>query len=315
MNLKKYRKNNDYIIFKYKTKNNFYKYFFIFLIIIISYLSIKKKNEINKENKKNGNKLKICLCTIAKNENLYIKEFVEYYKELGYNNIFLYDNNDIDGERFEEVIKNKINEKFVYIINYRGMRSQITAYIKCYDKNKNKYDWISFFDADEFLELKPVNIKIQDFLGNKRYNKCDNIKINWILYEHNTYYYENISLFKRKNYTTTIIPAIKSTVRGKYKLNYWRNAGNPHSSNKRFKACTSSGKSTSYKNFYVYPPDIKYAFLRHYYYKSFEEYCIKLKRGKADRDENINKIIILYYKKNKNDYKKLKIMKKIFYLK
>lgn len=307
------KKNKEYII--YKSKHFFLKYFLISFIILNEYLSIKKKNEIKKENAKNGKKLRICLCTIAKNENLYIKEFVEYYKNLGYNNIFLYDNNDIDGERFEDVIKNEINEKFVYIINFRGMRSQITSYIQCYDKNKNYYDWISFFDADEFLELKPANIKIQDFFENKRYDKCDNIKINWVLYDHNVYYYENISLFKRTNYTTKIISAIKSTIRGKYKSNYWRNAGNPHSSNKKFKACTSSGKKTSYKNFYVYPPDISYALLRHYYYKSFEEFCLKLKRGKADRDEDINKNMILYYENNKNDTKKLEIMKKIFNLK
>ena len=47
--------------------------------------------------------IKICLCVIAKNENKYLREFVEYYKTIGYNKIFLYDNNDIFGEKFEEV--------------------------------------------------------------------------------------------------------------------------------------------------------------------------------------------------------------------
>ena len=56
--------------------------------------------------------LNIALCAIAKNENLYIREWVEHYKNIGVSKIFLYDNNDIDGERFEEVIiraKNKDN--------------------------------------------------------------------------------------------------------------------------------------------------------------------------------------------------------------
>lgn len=316
--IKKYyfinRNINDYKTFKYKTKSIFLKNFFISLIILIAYLSIKKKNDINKENEKNGNKLKICLCSIAKNENLYIKEFIEHYKELGYTNIFLYDNNEINGERFEDVIKNEIDKKFVYILNFRGMRSQLTAYTKCYDQYKNKCDWISFFDVDEFLELKPSNLKVQDFFGNKRFDKCDNIKINWVYYDHNAYYYENITLFKRTNYTIRNNIIIKSTIRGKYKTNYWRNAGNPHSSNKRFRACTSSGKKTSYKDFYVNPPDIEYAILRHYKYKSFEEACIKLKRGRADLDANIKKNMILYYEEYKNDTIKLDIMKKIFNL-
>ena len=41
---------------------------------------------------------KVGLCIICKEENLYIKEFIEHYKNLGYNHIFICDNNDIDGE-------------------------------------------------------------------------------------------------------------------------------------------------------------------------------------------------------------------------
>ena len=47
--------------------------------------------------------LKVCLCTLGKNENRYIREFVEFYKNYNVDQIYLYDNNDIDGERFEDV--------------------------------------------------------------------------------------------------------------------------------------------------------------------------------------------------------------------
>ena len=53
----------------------------------------------------------------------------------------------------------------------------------------------------------------------------------------------------------------------------------------------------------------------HYHFKSFEEFCIKIMRGNAD---SLNKkktdIIKGFIKKNKNDKKKLKIMKKVFNL-
>ena len=39
-----------------------------------------------------------------KNENRYIKEFVEHYKKYGVDKIFLYDNNNVDGERLENII-------------------------------------------------------------------------------------------------------------------------------------------------------------------------------------------------------------------
>ena len=61
--------------------------------------------------------MKIALCAIAKNENLYIREWVEYYMKLGFSNIILYDNNNINGECFEEVINDYIESGFVKIIS------------------------------------------------------------------------------------------------------------------------------------------------------------------------------------------------------
>ena len=37
---------------------------------------------------------------MGKNENLYIKEFVDYYIKLGINHIFIYDDNENSTERF-----------------------------------------------------------------------------------------------------------------------------------------------------------------------------------------------------------------------
>ena len=42
----------------------------------------------------------ICICSIGKNENLYAKEFIEYYLLIGVKKIIIYDNNDINGENF-----------------------------------------------------------------------------------------------------------------------------------------------------------------------------------------------------------------------
>ena len=131
------------------------------------------------------NTTQVCLCAIGKKENLYIKEFINHYKQLGYNHIYLYDNNDENDERFEDIIQEDINEGYVTLINYRGFRGtrnnpQLDAYYDCYEKNNRKYNWLSFFDTDEFLEIKPNNITIQEFFDNKRYNKCEDIKMHCI---------------------------------------------------------------------------------------------------------------------------------------
>ena len=69
---------------------------FYFFIIIFIFLKIFKLLS----------KLKVLICTIGKNENKYIKEFVKHYEKLKITKIIIYDNNDINGENFENILKN-----------------------------------------------------------------------------------------------------------------------------------------------------------------------------------------------------------------
>jgi hypothetical protein len=278
---------------------------------------------INKKFLKNN--LKICLCVIGKNENLYAREFVEHYKKIGYNNIFLYDNNEKDGEHFEEVINDYIKQGFVKIIDYRERknytRPQFDAYQDCYEKNNKLYDWLSFYDIDEFLEINKKYKTIQDFLKDKIFEHCQNIKINWLIYKkENNLYYENKPLqerIKTFRYNNSLNKHIKSTVKGNLSRNYWGNVNNPHSSVLNFVSCSSSGKIIQFDSPFNYPPDFTNAKLKHYQYKSFEEYCLKIKRGVGDRPKNesneiVNQNYMRLYLENKNNEEKLKIIYNIF---
>ena len=156
--------------------------FFGFSLINYIILIKKKLMKLNKYiNLKNPDNLKVCLCVICKEENLYIQEFIETYRKLGFNHIFIYDNNDINGEKLEEVVMEDVKEGFITIINYRGLRGpdkgpQMYAYYDCYKRTNLIYDWIAFFDVDEYLILNEVN-KIQNFLLDSRYDYCEMVKI------------------------------------------------------------------------------------------------------------------------------------------
>ena len=248
--------------------------------------------------------IKICLCTIGKKENLYAAEFVNHYKKIGYDKIFIYDNNDIGDEKFEDVLNEQISSNFVEIINYRGYRGkdqspQKDAYVNCYEKNKNNFNWLSFFDFDEFLELKR-NKNIKEYLNNKRFKKCSNIKINWLIYsDSDLLFYKNISLQKRFTtplYNNSANTVIKSTIRGNLKFNYWRNMINPHSSNNKIRTCDSMGNITDSINFYTSSFNSEFSYLKHYTTKTIEEYCNKIKKGKADSLAKLdNKTLEFYF--------------------
>ena len=160
----------------------------------------------------------ICICSIGKNENLYIREFVEYYKKIGIDKIFIYDNNDLEGEYFDNILSDYIKNKFVEIINVRGLQSiQIPIYNYCYRKHNNIYDWIGFLDLDEYLYIES-NESIKDYFYNKRFIKCQAIFFNWIMFGDN----ELIEYDKRSLLNRFTIPALndtqgKSFVRGKIK--------------------------------------------------------------------------------------------------
>ena len=296
--------------------NNKNKIIILVCLIIEIYYLYKKFLKIN---------IKVCLCVIAKNENLYVREFVEYYKKIGYNNIFIYDNNDKNGEHFEEVINDYIQNGFVKIINFRDKNENslpiFNAYKDCYSRNYKKYNWISFYDMDEFLEINEKYNTIKDLLNDKIFKQCQNIKINWLMYiNDNILYFENKPLqqrIKTFRYDHPSNKHIKSTVKGNLPINYWEIVSNPHSSNLNVTSCSSSGKIITSDSPFNQPPDFTNAKLKHYYYKSFEEFCVKIKRGMISLPKNnSNQIINERYEElirhNKNNSEKLKIIHMIF---
>ena len=139
--------------------------------------------------------VKVCVCAIAKNENLYIREWVEHYRDLGVDEIFLYDNNESDGERFEWVIGDYIDEGFVKVIDVRGIEKglvydknginlQTKCYIETYESLPDNYGWVCFFDIDEFLVIKSGD-NIKDFVTNRRFWGYDTIAVSWEHFDDN----------------------------------------------------------------------------------------------------------------------------------
>lgn len=65
---------------------------------------------------------------------------------------------------------------------------------------------------------------------------------------------------------------IKSTVKGNLSINYLSKMLNPHTSGNNVISCSSSGKIIDYASPFNYPQDYTNSILKHYLFKSFEEY-------------------------------------------
>lgn len=120
--------------------------------------------------------MKVAVCAIMKNNYRYFEEWVEHYLHLGFDNVIIYDNNDVADHR---QFKTKHLSQ-VIIINYRGVwNGQLQAYQECYERFGDYYDWIAFFDSDEYLILNQWhNVKemLYEFPDN------DLLAINWLNY-------------------------------------------------------------------------------------------------------------------------------------
>ena len=271
---------------------------------IFIYLTLKNSETLKKRKLEKGG---VALCTIAKSENLYIKEFTEHYKKLGVKNIFLYDNNDENDEKYTKILLGYIKSGFIEITNIRGKKLfQKIAFHNCLKKNKNKYDWLLFFDVDEFLYINN-NQTLYNFLSEPRYKNCQTIKINWKCYGDNeNLYYENNSVQKRftKQSTSKYCNRwIKSIVNVKNNDNIGWGYRSPHVPYINVRnSCDTLGDLTYYEKKKIYPPIYKYVYLKHYATKSSEEYANKILRGDA----------VFLIKNNSNHQKRM--LKKFFRL-
>ena len=206
----------------------------------------------------------------------------------------MFDNNEVDGEKFEDDIGDYINSGFVELINCRGLRqAQLKAYNECYERFNKYYDWIMFYDADEFVNLKDFK-SMKSYLNDKRFEECEKVQLNWVYHTDNgKLYYEDkplkerfpeIDKYAREN-NSNIKREVKSALRGNLtNINIFC----PHALVKKNKNCNGYGKREK-SLYFTEHPDFHDYYIDHYCWKStFEFISTKLNRTDAIFDSNFD---------------------------
>lgn len=99
--------------------------------------------------------MKYCaLCCIAKDEDLYLKEWLAYHALIGFEHFIIYD--DLSAVPIADLLGDWASDECVTIIRHTERRDQIKTYNHCLETYGRNFKWIAFLDLDEFLRLGPV---------------------------------------------------------------------------------------------------------------------------------------------------------------
>lgn len=272
------------------------------------------------------NNIKVALCCIVKMENEYLRFYVEYYRNLHFDKIFIYDNNEPDGERPEDVIGDYVKQGYVDIVDFRGRTlAQAAAYQDCHERYGKEYDWIAYFDCDEYLTFADDTNEIHEFLSQDKFREFQILHINWMIYDDNDQL-DNDGRNIVDRLTRPLLPLnyilpregrpwndhVKSMIRGNCPDINWEYPHTP--GNKNASCCNPEGLSVDANSPFQ---DFNHStlYLRHYRTKTVGEWMKnKMQRGFPDMmAEEWKKLLTLdvFFEYNKESEEKLSYAKKL----
>ena len=238
----------------------------------------------------------IALCAIGRRENQYAPEWVGHYRAIGFDHIYIYDNNHDGEDRFEDVLGDFVAENYVSIIDWRdrkGPSTQRDAYNDCYARFGRKHKWLAFFDFDEFLCFAGSVCcdGIATFLKDKTAFDC--VLVNWLtMTDSGLIHNDRRPMMQR---FTVPMPIDKKGIAGDFPENNHVKCivrggihglaflRNPHvPTTPTLRCCNANSNPVRQKSRIPYTHDV--AYLKHFTTKTIEEFLTnKMQRGTPDR--------------------------------
>ena len=206
--------------------------------------------------------MKVALVCVAKWEDYYLDEWLDYNHKLGFDKIIMYQND----------WRTDIERPFLEKREWDGKSVQLPIYNSFLQKD-TEYDWVAFFDCDEFLVLHKHN-NVKEFI--EEYGKHPVLSFNWYMFG---------NLGKRERTSNTLIKEFtkrNSQPDQHIKVMVKRDSGNrfmlPHN-------CHGPSMDTNGKIFHgPFNPNgpMDVAYLNHYHNKTREDWMDRCRRGRVD---------------------------------
>lgn len=232
----------------------------------------------------------VSICLLIKDENSYLKEWLEHYDSIGVEHFYIFDN----GSKIP--VKNTIepidNGKFINkctIIPFSNYKKnmQYECYEKCLSDYGEESRWIGFFDTDEFVDIGNKNIC--DFLQSYENNFC--VWFPWEQYNANGHIVKSEKKMS-EYFTQRVLDPFglwgKVFLQPHLTAYMYVHLGYPLDDYERVINVDYNDHLNNYSKMYNisrtrFLDDIyKYGKIRHYFTRSFEEWIEKINRGSSD---------------------------------
>ncbi len=129
--------------------------------------------------------LPMAICCVFKNEAPYLKEWVEFHVDQGFQKFFLINNRSDDG--FDEVLQPFIKSGIVYLFDSEneGMDTfiqaeEFNAVLNTMRDKLGQNAWVAFIDVDEYLFS--IDKRIADVLNQFTGKKVAGALANWLMF-------------------------------------------------------------------------------------------------------------------------------------
>ena len=267
--------------------------------------------------------MKVCIIALAKMEELYIEEWLDWNYSIGVDHVILGDNNDSDYEHpIKPIVQKYIDAGLLTYYDIQNKKKiQMLYYNEAYRKYALEYDWVGFIDVDEFIYCPKYNNSIKKYLEETERRGYNALVFPWINMTANSKInYEAFPVQKR--FTESVCSAIVSV---KYFLKVSPDIVKINSrhcpdiaktkNGYKVKGCDTIFETKNFEYFYNKHGVYKYihmrrmnlhnhsGYIKHYVTKSFEEYIkFKVIRGRGS-EKTDKRYTFMFFRNHQNDNK------------
>jgi glycosyl transferase family 2 len=232
----------------------------------------------------------VCIIATARNEGLYLLEWIAHHRAIGVDTIFLYTNDNSDGsdELLEALARSGI---IVWLKNevQPGVAAQAKAYGHALSvlPDPLDYRWALIIDLDEFFVFEPTLFRsLREYIAWQETRPVDAMAFNWlVLHSGGEVHWRDALVTRRFTQHAAVGPLIKSMSRPR-KITH----STPHVpivfpySNFVFRDSDREAHSfaTTGNPAMSDVPRSAHAWINHYFFKSAEEFVWKWSRNRGD---------------------------------